>query len=359
MAVTAARTRRAPRTREARVRPPVRAEARRLDLEPVAARWQRALDAADGALRAGAAAGLSASELAEGRRALAVERRAASDALARLARAAGVGPAPWLSPVPLRPSMLGLPATAQACIFDLDGVLTDSGVLHAWAWGEVFDDFLLRLTDRLSWPFVPFDREHDYRAFMDGQPRIPAIRAFLESRGIRIPEGGPGDPAETDTAWGLARRKGAVLERDLLAHRTTALAGARRYLEASGRAGLARSVVSASSSAARMLRLADLTGLLEASVDADAMRLHELRTRPAPDVLLFACERVGVPPETAVTFTHSPAGVAAGLAARMTVVGVAEGDDAELLRGFGAPLVVPSLTVLLDAHLRERIEAAT
>lgn len=232
MVVTAPRTRRAPRPRQARVRPPARAEAQRLDLEPVAARWQRALDAADGALRAGAAAGLSASELTEGRRALAVERRAASDALARLARAAGAGPAPWLSPVPLRPSMLGLPATAQACIFDLDGVLTDSGVLHAWAWGEVFDDFLLRLTDRLSWPFVPFDREHDYRAFMDGQPRIPAIRAFLESRGIRIPEGGPGDPAETDTAWGLARRKGAVLERDLLAHGTTALAGARRYLEA-------------------------------------------------------------------------------------------------------------------------------
>jgi beta-phosphoglucomutase-like phosphatase (HAD superfamily) len=107
-----------------------------------------------------------------------------------------------------------------------------------------------------------------------------------------------------------------------------------------------------------MLRLAGLDGLLEASVDADAMRLHELRTRPAPDVLLFVCERLGVSPETAVTFTHSPAGVAAGLAAGMTVVGVADDDDAEVLRGFGAPLVVPSLTVLLDAHLRERAEAA-
>jgi beta-phosphoglucomutase-like phosphatase (HAD superfamily) len=359
MAVTAPRTRRAPAPREARARQPARVEPRRLDLEPVAARWQRALDAADGALRAGAAAGLSASELAERRRALAVERRAASDALARLARVTGAGPAPWLSPVPLRPSMLGLPATARACVFDLDGVLSDSGVLHAWAWGEVFDDFLLRLTDRLSWPFVPFDRQDDYWAFMDGQPRIPAIRAFLESRGIRIPEGGPGDPAEADTAWGIARRKGAALERDLLTHGTTALAGAKRYLEACGRAGLTRSVVSASSSAARMLRLAGLTGLLEASVDADAMRLHELRTRPAPDVLIHACERLGVPPGTGVTFTRSPAGVAAGLAAGMTVVGVADDDeDAEVLRGFGAPLVVPSLTVLLDAHLRERAEAA-
>jgi beta-phosphoglucomutase-like phosphatase (HAD superfamily) len=107
-----------------------------------------------------------------------------------------------------------------------------------------------------------------------------------------------------------------------------------------------------------MLRLAGLTGLLEASVDADAIRRHHLRTRPAPDVLLFACERLGVPPETAVAFTHSPAGVAAGLAAGMTVVGVADGDDADVLRGFGAPRVVPSLTLLLDAHLRERGEAA-
>ena len=357
MVVAAQRTRRAPPPPEARARPPARAEPRRLDLERVAARWQRALDAAERALRAGAAGGLSASELAELRRGLTVERRAASDALARLARTAGGSPAPWLSPVPLRPSMLGLPATARACVFDLDGVLTDSGALHAWAWGEVFDDFLLRLTDRLSWPFVPFDQMEDYRAFMDGQPRIPAIRAFLESRGIRIPEGGPSDPAEADTAWGIARRKGAALERDMVAHGTTALAGARRYLEAAARAGLTGSVVSASSNTTQMLRLARLSGLLDLSVDADAIHLHELRTRPAPDVLLFACKQLGVPPDAAVTFTHSPAGVAAGHAAGLTVVGVANGGDADLLRGFGAELVVPSLTSLLDARLRESADA--
>ena len=230
-----------------------------------------------------------------------------------------------------------------------------AGVLHAWAWGEVFDDFLLRLTDRSNRPFVPFDRTSDYRAFMDGQPRLPAIRAFLESRGIRIPEGGPGDPVGTDTAWDLARRKGLLLERDLLARGTTALAGARRYLEAAGRAGLARCAVSASSSTLRMLRLAGLTGLLEETVDADAIALNGLRTRPAPDLLVYACTQVGVQPVDAVTFTHSPAGVAAGRAAGLAVVGVADGEDAELLRGYGAPLVVPSLAVLLDARLREPV----
>ena len=107
----------------------------------------------------------------------------------------------------------------------------------------------------------------------------------------------------------------------------------------------------------RMLRIAGLTGLLELTVDADAMHVHKLRTRPAPDVLLFACERLGVPPDAAVTFTHSPAGVAAGDAAGVTVVGVADGGDADLLHGFGAELVVPSLTSLLDVRLRESADA--
>jgi beta-phosphoglucomutase-like phosphatase (HAD superfamily) len=321
-----------------------------LELEPLAARWQRALDATDRALRTAGAAALAPSELAEQRRRLAAERRVTADALTRLA---GAAEAPWLSPVPLAPRMLGLPAAARACVFDLDGVLTDSGVLHAWAWGEVLDDFLLGMTDRSGRPFAPFDRVEDYRAFMDGQPRVPAIRAFLESRGIRIPEGSPGDGPEAHTAWGLARRKGEVLERDLLARGTTALAGARRYLEAAGRAGLARSVVSASSSAERMLGLAGLTELVEASVDGDVMRRHGLRTRPAPDVLVHACAQLDVPPGAAVAFTHSPAGVAAGHAAGLAVVGVGDGDDGELLRGFGADTVVPSLAGLLDARLRE------
>ena len=56
--------------------------------------------------------------------------------------------------MPVTTKMLGLPDGAAACLFDLDGVLTDSGVLRTWAWAEVFDDFLLRLSETTGWRFV-------------------------------------------------------------------------------------------------------------------------------------------------------------------------------------------------------------
>lgn len=271
--------------------------------------------------------------------------------LVRLARLRGIQPVPWLSPVPLNSKMLGLPNTIRACLFDLEGVLTDSAVLHAWAWSEVFDEFLLRLSDKTGWQFVPFDRDADYRAYLDGRPRLEGIHAFLGSRGIRLPEGRPDDPDESDTAYNLARRKGEALAGGLRQHGVTALGGARRYLEAAGRAGLKCAVVSASASTLPMLELAGLATLVDDRVDADVIRAEGLRARPAPDLLLAACRRLGVQPEETVTFTHSPAGVAAGLAGGLTVIGVGEGTQGETLVGFGAQQVIPSVSALLDRAL--------
>lgn len=323
------------------------------ELDTIASRWQLALDAGERAL--GAAAGtLPAPYLTQRRRGLVRERRETAELLAQLARARSISPEPWLSPVPVRKEMLGLPDTVTACLFDLDGVLSDSAVLHAWAWGEVFDEFLLRLGEHTGWHFIPFDRGADYRASIDGRSRLEGIHAFLASRGIRLPEGRLDDPPQADTACGLAKRKGEVLARGLQQRGVTALPGVRRYLQAAGHAGLKRAVVSASASTLPMLELAALATLVEARVDAEVIRVEDVRTPPAPDLLLAACRRLAVLPESAVTFTHSPAGVAAGRAAGLTVIGVGEGREADFLRGFGADRVVPSLSMLLDPRLSDR-----
>ena len=142
------------------------------------------------------------------------------------------------------------------------------------------------------------------------------------------------------------------LARGLQQRGVSALPGVRRYLEAAGHAGLKRAVVSASASTLPMLELAALATLVEARVDADVIRTEGLRSPPAPDLLLAACRRLDVPPEEAITFTHSAAGVAAGQAAGLTVVAVGEGPQEELLHGFGAERVVSSLNTLLDSRLR-------
>jgi len=326
---------------------------RAADLEALSARWQSALDAAGRALGA-AGEYLPGPELRERRVALARETELTARALRELARG-GREPAPWLSPSPVTNRMLGLPSRVRACVFDVEGVLTDSSRLHAWAWGQVFDDYLARLSEKTGWQLVPFDRRVDYHACVEGRSRLDGVQTFLRSRGIHIPLGHPDDRSSVETAFGLARRKGELLERRLLDEGVSTLPGARRYLEAARRAGLPRAVVYESASTLPMLEQAGIASLIDTRIDAAVIGAEALRSRPAPDLLLSACHHLGTAPEDVVTFTGSPAGVVAGVRAGMLTVAVADDALCETLQGFGAELAVASLGSLLDASLRPAV----
>jgi len=312
------------------------------DLDRLAAHWQWALDAASRALDS-AQMVLPPAAIGSETRNLAQERLAAGALLRRVAALRGSGPAPWLSTGPVTPQMLGLPGETEACLFDLDGVLTDSGALHAAAWAQALNATLLALAHDERLPFVPFDPVADYRAYFDGRPRIEGIHLFLAGRGMRLPQG------EVEA---IARRKGELLEHGLRERRVAALDGAHRYLQAAGLAHLRRAVVSASTTVSPMLDVAGLRGLVEASIDAREIQAGNLRPRPAPDLLLAACAELSVAPEHAVSLTHSGAGIVAAHSIGMPVVGIAGGHDAAALENYGAPSVVPSLDALLDARLR-------
>jgi beta-phosphoglucomutase-like phosphatase (HAD superfamily) len=321
-----------------------------LELDTVTAQWQRAFDAEERALAA-ATVSLPGPEVARRQRELRTERIEVAQSLASLARATGVRPAPWLPSGPVTTSSLGLPVGVRACLFDLDGVLTDSGVFHAWAWGEVFDEFLLRLSEKTGWHFIPFDRVSDYRAYLAVRPRLDGVHAFLHARGIRLPEGRADDPSDADTAHGLARRKGELVESGLRRGAVNALAGARRYLEAAGYAGLGRAAVSASANTLAILQHAGLGSLVESRIDAAVISAERLRSLPAPDFLLSACRRLGVRPDEAVYFTHTPGGVAAARGAGLAGVGVGDEGERELLTGFGAERTISSLRAALEPRL--------
>jgi beta-phosphoglucomutase-like phosphatase (HAD superfamily) len=333
--------------------PQQRARAPRPELDTITRLWGSALDAAASALNAEAPI-LPTTELGARRRRLTAERLESRELLTSLAHVRGIQPEPWLPLLHVTPTMLGLDTAVQGCIFDLEGVLTDSGPLHAAAWGVVFDSYLLGLAHDTGWRFAPFDPESDYATYLDGRLRIDGVYAFLASRGIRVPEGRPDDGVDARTAHGLARRKGELLARALETRGLATLAGGRRYLQASGYAQLGRAVVSASSSTLPMLELVGLNHLVETEVDATAMHLDGLHPRPAPDLLLAACRGLGVAPESAATLTHTGAGVVAGRRGGLaTVIGVGTGARADLLRDVGADLVVPSLLALLDPRLSQ------
>ena len=68
-------------------------------------------------------------------------------------------------------------------------MLTQTAKLHAEAWKQMFDDFLLVRSNRTGEPFQPFDLPDDYVEYVDGKLRLDGVRDFLASRGITLPEG--------------------------------------------------------------------------------------------------------------------------------------------------------------------------
>src|SRR5438067_1488577 len=103
--------------------------------------------------------------------------------------------------------MLGLPDGVNACLFDLDGVLTQTAKVHAAAWKSMFDEFLKRWSESQGAPLHPFDEVEDYDSYVDGKPRYDGVRSFLQSRGIELPQGTPEDPPSAETVDGLGNRK--------------------------------------------------------------------------------------------------------------------------------------------------------
>lgn len=243
----------------------------------------------------------------------------------------------------------GLPDHVTACLFDLDGVLTDTAVLHAQAWREMFDDFLQAHAQRTGTPFAGFDPDADYQRYVDGLPRYDGVRSFLRARGIDQPEGDPQDPPGTQTVFGLGNTKNDLVLRLIRERGVDAYPGSVRFVEAARDAGLRRAVVSSSANCRDILLAAGIEELFEARVDGAVADRDGLAGKPAPDTFLAGARALGVAPTAAAVFEDALAGVQAGRAGGFGfVVGVDRVGQAQALSEHGADVVVGDLAELLS-----------
>jgi beta-phosphoglucomutase family hydrolase len=244
--------------------------------------------------------------------------------------------------------MLGLPDGITACLFDMDGVVTKTAVVHAAAWKEMFDDFLREWSAQTEAEFVPFDPVKDYDEYVDGKPRLEGTKSFLESRKISLPLGSPSDPAGTHTIWGLSNRKNDLVLKVLARDGVEVYEGSVRYITAVRAAGMRTAIVSSSANTAAVLTAARISDLFDVRVDAQVATARGLHGKPAPDTFLEAARMLGVPAKSAAVFEDALAGVAAGRAGRFGfVVGVDRVGQAAELREHGADVVVRDLADLL------------
>jgi len=242
-----------------------------------------------------------------------------------------------------------LPEGIVACLFDLDGVLTRTAEVHLAAWKEMFDAFLRDEADAPDAARRPFS-EQDYAQFVDGRLRLDGVRAFLASRGLALPEGGPGDPPTATTVHGLGARKNAMVLELLDRDGVGVYPDSVRYVEAVRAAGARTAVVSASKNCGAVLAAAGLTELFEVRVDGLVAQERSLRGKPAPDMFLAAASDLGVEPVEAAVYEDAVAGVEAGRAGGFAwVVGVDRAGQTQALAARGADVVVGDLGELLEA----------
>jgi len=244
--------------------------------------------------------------------------------------------------------MLGLPDNITACLFDMDGVITQTAKVHDAAWKEMFDGFLRDWSKARNEPFKPFDPVADYDDYVDGKPRLEGTTAFLESRGITLPEGEESDPAGKQTVYGLSNQKNALVQTVIERDGVQPYEGSVRYVNAVRQAGLRTAIVSSSANTVAVLKAAGVDDLFEVRVDHQVAQENHLKGKPAPDTFLQAAKMLGADPADAVVYEDALAGVAAGRAGKFgLVVGVDRVGQSDQLHAHGADVVVKDLAELL------------
>ncbi len=235
-----------------------------------------------------------------------------------------------------------------ACLFDLDGVLTQTAKVHAAAWKQTFDEYLQRRAAERGEEFVPFDPVADYDEYVDGKPRADGVRSFLASRGIELPEGTPDDPPDAETVAGIGNRKNEIVLKMIHDQGVEPYEGSVRYVKAVRAAGLRRAVVSSSTNCRDVLAAAGIEDLFEEIIDGHVAEREHLKGKPAPDTFLAGARALGVAPAQAAVFEDALAGVQAGRAGHFGfVVGVDRVGQADALKAHGADVVVRDLAELL------------
>ncbi len=239
-------------------------------------------------------------------------------------------------------------------LFDMDGVLTQTALVHAAAWKEAFDAFLKEESARTGTTYAPFDPESDYEKYVDGEPRADGVRNFLAARGITLPEGSDSDPPDARTVSGVGNRKNQLVLEVIKKQGVALFDGAKDLVSTLRERGKKVAVVSASENTIAALSAAGIANMFDAIVDGLVVKNLHLAGKPAPDSYLEGAKMLGVAPTTAVVVEDALSGVEAGRAGHFgLVVGVDHHDEtgqhdyADQLRAHGATVVVTTLRQLL------------
>jgi len=233
----------------------------------------------------------------------------------------------------------------DAVIFDLDGVITKTALVHGIAWKRMFDEFLLKWAEKNNSDFREFTHADDYLPYVDGKPRYKGVASFLESRGIELEYGDPGDDPSRETVCGLGNRKNLVFNKILDEDGVQVYGSTVEMIHQLKKLGVRIGVASSSKNCKIVLEAAGLLDLFETRIDGVVSVELGLHGKPEPDIFTMACDRLGVEYHRSVVVEDAVSGVQAGRNGNFgLVIGVAREGNVNELRINGGDIVVEDLS---------------
>lgn len=229
----------------------------------------------------------------------------------------------------------------DAVVFDLDGVITQTAMVHSAAWEEMFNEFLQQ-QDPPTQP--PFSHHLDYLPYIDGKPRYEGVRSFLFARGIELPFGSPQDAPGMESICALGNRKNQIFNQRISAGEAVVFSSTLQLIGDLKAAGVRLGIASSSRNCALILETTGLIDLFQARVDGVVSAELGLKGKPAPDIFTTAADRLGARYDRTVVIEDAVAGVQAGRAGNFgLVIGVSRENNQRQLLAAGADWAVADL----------------
>lgn len=182
-------------------------------------------------------------------------------------------------------------------LFDLDGVIVDTAVLHYKAWR--------RLANSLG-----FDFSEEQNEELKGVGRMDSLNKILEWGGVRLSEQEKVEAASRKNTW--------YNELTMQLTKEDALPGAISFLELAQEKGIRIGLGSASKNALPVLNQLGITDLFDIIVDGHALT----NNKPDPEVFLKGASGLDLAPASCAVFEDAAVGIEAALTAGMVAIGI-------------------------------------
>ena len=232
----------------------------------------------------------------------------------------------------------------DAVIFDLDGVITKTALVHSRAWKKMFDEYLKQRAEKFNEEFKEFSHTQDYLPYVDGKPRYKGVDSFLRSRGIELSYGDPQDSPNLETVCGIGNRKNIAFNEILKTDGVEVYPSTVELIKKLKEEGIHVGVASSSKNCETVLKAAGLLDLMETRVDGVVSAELGLHGKPEADIFTTAADNMGVTYDRAVVVEDAVSGVQAGRNGNFgLVLGIAREDNEAELQENGADIVVSEI----------------